>query len=75
MFYSHCFAEAGESHSSVVCEKKKKKKKGALWGHSERTGLISSWARYVFHAWDPTLLSDTWFHQTQISIWKTDITC
>lgn len=23
MFYSHCFAEAGKNHSSVVCKEKK----------------------------------------------------
>lgn len=41
MFYSHCFAEAGESHSSVVCEKKKKKKERGTLG-----SLRENWAYF-----------------------------
>lgn len=40
MFYSHCFAEAGESHSSVVCEKKKKKRKGHFGVTQRELGLF-----------------------------------
>lgn len=61
MFYSHCFAEAGKSHSPVVC----RKKKGHFGVTQRELGLFLPELDMYFIPLRPILLSGTGFHQTQ----------